>query len=106
MKNIIFISALCFSSVVTAQVEITTTRPQIIILQSGTGRFVRVNPNKILYYEDFYDPTIPKVNGEITMEDGRIVNVYETPADIDIMLGIEYSGVESSEKRHQQCKVK
>jgi hypothetical protein len=107
MKKLIFLSTLCFSSILTAQDSKPTNKPFMLVLEGPRdGVYIRVNANKILYYYDYLNSDAEKIKTEMVMEGGRFLFVYETPADIDLLLGIEYSGGKLSEKTNQQCKVK
>lgn len=107
MKTLIFLSTLCFSSILTAQETKQTIKPLMLVLEGPRdGIYIRINANKILYYYDYEEPNAPKINTEMIMEGGRYLYIYETPADIDLLLGIEYSKDKLNEKRNQQRKVK
>ena len=107
MKTLIFLSALCLSSILTAQETKQTVKPLMIVLEGPRdGIYIRINANKILYYYDYEEPNAPKLNTEMIIEGGRYLYIYETPADIDLLLGIEYSDRKPNEKRNQCSKVK
>jgi len=104
MKRIILTIALAFSGSLHAQETIPSNKDKFIILEAQGNKYVRVNVNKIMYYYDNDDGSIMLT--EMYLDGHRPFYFIESPVDIDLLIGIEYSKGTKNEKRTKQRKVK
>lgn len=104
MKIIILTLSLAFCGSLHAQEPSPSNKDKFIILEAQGNRYVRVNVNKIMYYYDNDDGS--NMLTEMYLDGHRLLYFIESPADVDLLIGIEYSKETKNEKRTKQRKVK
>jgi hypothetical protein len=104
MKRLILTLSLAFVGSLHAQEPSPSNKDKFIILEAQGNKYVRVNVNKIMYYYDNDDGSIMLT--EMYLDGHRPFYFIESPADVDLLIGIEYSKETKNEKRTKQRKVK